>query len=92
MEFELANQIARIFSRQRRHFHVAPSDWLNHIRELKSPATPDSNQLSVFTRTEQLLPDIETFETSSCTYFDFENISSPKFIRVWTLFIYLLLF
>ena len=65
---------------------VAAADWLDQIREPKSPAPLNSNQLSVFPHTERLVPDSGTSETSTCTYFDFVNISSPDFIRVGTFF------
>ena len=52
--------------RESRSFHVAASDWLKQIREPKSPATPISNQLSVFRETERLAPDSGTFEALTC--------------------------
>ncbi len=88
-KFEWTNQITRTFLRGWRDLNVAISDWLNQIRESKSPATLTSNQLSVIPRTERLVQDSGTFETSTCTYFDLVNISSPNFIRVGTLFIFL---
>ncbi len=61
-EFELTNQITRILSRERRHSHVAASDWLNRIRGPKSLTNLTLHQLSGLPHTERLVPDSGTFK------------------------------
>ncbi len=60
---------------------MAASDWLTWIRELKSLTTLISNRWSVFPHTSFLVPDSNTFETSTRAFFYCVNIIFPQIYR-----------